>query len=95
MSKMSKMSKNGKNCKNYENSEVRHMQGGGKIVRKVSIKNGKGFKSVTKYHKGKKVGSAKKPIHKDDMNLIKMGKFVPGLFSDCGCNNKKTRKSRK
>lgn len=79
----------------YENTEVKNTHSGGKIVRKVSIKNGKGFKSVTKYHKGKKVGTAKKPIHKSYINLIMMGKFIPGLFSDCGCNKKKTRKSRK
>lgn len=38
---------------NYQNTEVK-MTGGARIVRKVSIKNGKGYKSVTKYHKGKK-----------------------------------------
>ena len=79
----------------YQNTEVTRTSGGGKIVRKVSIKNGKGHKSVTKYHKGKKVGTAKKPIHKSHVDMILMGKFTPGLFSDCGCNNKKTRKSRK
>jgi len=79
--------------KQYTNTEVKKMQNGGKIVRKVSIKNGKGYKSVTKYHKGKKVGTAKKPIHKDHISLIQMGKFVPGLFSDCKCN-KKTRRNK-
>lgn len=39
---------------NYENTETKTQFGGKKIVRKVSIKNGKGYKSVTKYHKGKK-----------------------------------------
>ena len=77
---------------NYKNVEVKHTQNGGKIVRKVSIKNGKGYKSVTKYHKGKKNGTTKKPIHKDHINLIKMGKFIPGLFSDC---SKKTRRNKK
>jgi hypothetical protein len=77
---------------NYKNVEVKHTQNGGKIVRKVSIKNGKGYKSVTKYHKGKKIGTTKKPIHKDHINLIKMGKFIPGLFSDC---SKKTRRNKK
>ena len=79
----------------YNNTEVKAMQNGGKIVRKVSIKNGKGYKSVTKYHKGKKIGTAKKPIHKDHVSLIQMGKFIPGLFSDCSCNKSKTRKLRK
>ena len=44
---------------NYQNTEIK-MNGGGKIVRKVSIKNGKGYKSVTKYHKGKKIYTNKK-----------------------------------
>lgn len=79
----------------YTNTEVKLAQNGGKIVRKVTIKNGKGYKSVTKYHKGKKVGTAKKPIHQSHVDMILVGKFIPGLFSDCSCNNKKTRKSRK
>jgi len=78
---------------NYENTEVKQQLGGKKIVRKVSIKNGKGYKSVTKYNKGKKVGNIKKPIHKEDIYFIKLGKFIPGLFSDCKCGEK-TRKNR-
>jgi len=79
----------------YNNKEVMCSQNGGKIVRKVSIKNGKGYKSVTKYHKGKKVGTSKKPLHKNHMDLIQMGKFIPGLFSDCSCNKKKSNKTKK
>jgi hypothetical protein len=79
----------------YQNTEVKHNPTGGKNVRKVSIKNGKGFKSVTKYHKGKKIGTAKKPIHKSHVDMILVGKFIPGLFSDCICKKNKTRKSRK
>lgn len=81
--------------KDYENTEVRHLSGGGKIVRKVSIKNGMGYKSVSKYNKGRKVGTAKKPIHKSHINLILVGKFVPGLFANCKCNNKTRKQSRK
>jgi hypothetical protein len=78
---------------NYENTEVKTMSGGSKIVRKVSIKNGKGYKSVTKYRKGKKTGTIKKPIHKAHIELIQIGKFIPGLFLDCNCREKKkTRK---
>ena len=77
---------------NYENTEVKK-QMGGKTVRKVSIKNGKGYKSVTKYHKGKKVHTVKKPIHKSHIQLISLGTFIPGLFSDCKCN-RKTRKNQ-
>ena len=78
---------------NYENTEVKS-QSGGKLVRKVSIKNGKGYKSVIKYRRGKKVSTIKKPIHTSHINLIKIGKFIPGLFSDCKCKNKKTRKNK-
>ena len=77
----------------FENTEIKKDQHGGKTVRKVSIKKGKGYKSVTKYHKGKKVVTYKKPIHKSHISLIRIGKFIPGLFSDCKCN--KTRKHRK
>lgn len=75
----------------YENTEV-VLQKGGKVVRKVSIKKGKGYKSITKYRKGKKISTIKKPIHKEHIKLIKMGKFIPGLFNDCkGCKTKKRR----
>ena len=74
---------------NYENTETKY-QKGGKVVRKVSIKKGKGYKSITKYHKGKKVYTAKKPIHKAHINSILSGIFIPGLFNDC-----KTKKNRK
>jgi hypothetical protein len=77
---------------NYENTEIK-TQIGGKIVRKVSIKNGKGYKSVTKYRKGKKVISIKKHIQDDHIDLIKLGKFIPGLFNDC--KSRKTKKNLK
>ena len=74
---------------NYENTETT-MKGGMKIIRNVSIKKGRGVKSVTKYHKGKKVSSVKRPIHKKHISLIRGGTFIHGLFSDCKC--KKTRR---
>ena len=76
---------------NYENTEV-VLQKGGKVIRKVSIKKGKGYKSITKYRKGKKLFTIKKPIHKEHIKLIKRGKFIPGLFNDCkNCKTKKRR----
>jgi hypothetical protein len=75
------------------NSQQKHMYGGKKTVRKVNIKNGKGYKSVSYYHKGKHIHTAKKPLSGIEIGLIKIGKFVPGLFKDCGCN-KKTKKTR-
>ena len=78
---------------NYNNTETKTQKGGRKIVRKVSIKNGKGYKSITKYHKGTKIHTIKKPIHASHIESIKIGKFVPGLFLDCQVKNKnKTRK---
>ena len=81
---------------NYENTEIA-MTGGKKTVRKVTIKNGKGIKIVSKYHKGKHLGTAKKRIHKEHILMIASGKFIKGLFSDCKCGDskKKTRKNRK
>jgi hypothetical protein len=76
----------------YNNTQVTSQQGGKKTVRKVVIKRGKGYKSVTKYHKGKKIKSYKKPIKKSHIKMILIGKFIPGLFSDCKC--KKTRKNK-
>jgi len=74
----------------YVNIETKQM-GGTKVVRKVSVKRGKGYKSITKYRRGKKISSVKKPIHIDHMRMIKGGKFISGLFNDCvNCN--KTRK---
>ena len=80
---------------NYENTEtIKPQMGGGKIVRKVSIKNGKGYKSVITYKKGKKQCIIKKRIHGDHIEMIKSRKFIPGLFSDCK-RREKTRKVRK
>ena len=77
---------------NYENVEVKQV-GGVKMVRKVSIKKGKGYKSITKYRRGKKISSAKKHIHENHIKLIKGGKFIVVLFDDCkNCN--KTKKNR-
>ena len=77
---------------NYQNTEIK-TQTGGKIIRKVSIKKGKGYKSITKYRRGKKISSAKKHIHENHIKLIKGGKFIVGLFDDCkNCN--KTKKNR-
>lgn len=77
----------------YHNKEVKKFTGG-KIVREVVIKGGKGTKSITKYSRGKKISTVKKPIIYSHIMLIQSGKFVPGLFNDCvRCNQ--TRKNKK
>ena len=66
----------------YFNKEIVHM-GGKKRVRTVSIKNGKGFKSISHSHNGKHKKTVKRRIHPEDMKMIQQRKFVPGLFKDC------------
>ena len=72
---------------------------GKKIVRKVFIKNAKGYKSVSHFKHGKHNGTVKKQICSDHIKLIKKGKFIPGLFNDCNIKNatrgKGSRKGRK
>ena len=85
-------SKGGYNYFNQEKSIV----GGRKTIRKVSIKNGKGHKSITQYKKNKKMFSDKKPLSMIEIVTIQRGQFIPGLFSDCkgpGCMKNKTRKT--
>lgn len=66
--------------------------GGKKVVRKVTVKRGKGTKSVTVYNKGRKTRHVKKQIHDDHIDLIKNKKFIPGLFADCTGGKCKIRK---
>jgi len=80
----------------YESVDV-IKKGNKKTVRKVHIKNGKGYKSVSKYIRGKHIGTSKKKIQDDHLPLIKGGSFISGFFDDCKCSesNKKTKKNRK
>jgi len=74
---------------NYSNTQT-HQTGGKKTVRKVSIKKGKGHKSVKYYKNGKLISTVKRGLKPVEVAFIKIGKFIPGLFKDCPCN--KTRK---
>lgn len=76
---------------NYSNTQT-HQHGGKKTIRKVLIKKGKGHKSVKYYKNGKLVSTVKRRLKPVEVAFIKIGKFIPGLFKDCGCN--KTRKHR-
>jgi hypothetical protein len=78
----------------YKNLQV-SMSGGKKTTRKVIIKNSKGYKSVCSYKNGKKCHNRKKHLTKSEIQMIKMGKFIPGLFSDVSATFKKTRKNNK
>ena len=73
----------------YSNVETK-LHDGMKTVRKVFVKRGKGYKSVTHYMKGKRTFNVKKPIHIGHIVKIKVGKFIPKLFADCkNCTRKK------
>ena len=63
--------------------------GGKRITRKVVIRNGKGYKSLCTYKNGKKCNNNKKHLCKVEIKIIKMGNFIPNLFSDI-----KTRKNK-
>lgn len=68
---------------NYKNIETNISHSGKKIIRTVSIKNGKGYKSITTYNKNGKKNIFKKEIDPTHVDLIKNRKFIPKLFSDC------------
>jgi hypothetical protein len=75
----------------YENVEVKSV-GNEKTVREVKVKNGKGYKTITKYRNGHRVSQTKKPIKNTHMKMIKGGKFISGLFNDCKSCRRKTKK---
>jgi len=77
---------------NYSNIQT-HQTGGKKMTRKVIIKNGKGYKSLCMHKHGKKCHSKKARLSGSEIEMIKIGKFIPGLFN--GLNiSKKTQKRR-
>lgn len=76
---------------NYSNTQI-HQSGGKKTVRRVLVKKGKGHKSVKYYSSGKLVSTVKRGLKPVEISFIKMGKFIPGLFKDCGCNKTKKRR---
>jgi len=75
---------------NYSNTQI-HQHGGNKTVRKVLIKKGKGHKSVKHYKNGRMISNGKRNLLPDEISLIQLGKFIPGLFKDCPCNKTKTK----
>ena len=75
----------------YENKQI-CMSGGKKTIRKVTIKNNKGYKSICTYKNRKKCHNKKK-LNKNEIVMIKSGKFIPGLFSDI--TSKQSDKNKK
>ena len=76
-------------------STQRHHHGGKKIIRQVTIKNGKGYKKVSQYRGNKLLRTAKKTLNRVEMEMIRIGKFIPGLFRDCVVMRKKSTKRRR
>lgn len=67
----------------FSYSNVQHcMTGGKKQTRKVIIRRNKGYKSVCSYKNGRKCNTRKKALKKTEIEMIKTGKFIPGLFSN-------------
>ena len=89
------MSSCGLNKFDYNNHETTMLQNGGKIVRKVSIKNGKGYKSISRYHKKKHRATVRKTLKTVEIKMIKLGKFIPGLFKNCKTCAVSRRRSRR
>jgi len=87
--------KSNRSAKNftYKNHQVHH-HGHKKMAKTVAIKNGKGYKRVVRYHKGTIKSNIKKSLKTAEIELIRLGKFIPKLFADCGCGGK-TKKNRK
>ena len=65
----------------YHNTE-KHIHGGKHIIRKVTIKNGKGYKSITTMKKGGKRYTTKRRLDQNEMTNIKNLKFIRVLFSE-------------
>lgn len=78
----------------YKNTQL-SMSGGKKTKKTVIIKNGKGYKAICTYKNKKKCYNKKKYLTKSEMDMIKLGKFIPGLFNDISSTSTKTRKNKK
>jgi hypothetical protein len=83
----------------YESSQTNFHSVDGKeegIRKSVSIKNGLGVKKVEKLGKdGAIVSSKTRKLSKDEINNIREGNFVPGLWTNCKLGNcKKTIKNQ-
>ena len=81
---------------NYSNTEITQ-KGGLKTIRKVSIENGVGYKSISKFKNNKRKSTVKKELTDGQVMMIKNKQFIPGLFNDCvgdKCTSKKKSKKK-
>jgi hypothetical protein len=71
-------------------SEQIHSEGGKTRRNSVTIKNGKGHKSVEIYGPDGKVKTKKRiPLTAKELSCIRRNKFIPGLFKDCIAKTRK------
>ena len=78
----------------YNNTETKHHRGK-RTVRKVHIRGKTGYKSITKYVGGKRRGSVRHKLQSHEIDKIKEGKFIPGLFRDCKVCSRVMNSTRK
>ena len=77
----------------YESVQT-HMVGGKTQVRNVTIKNGKGYKSVSRYCKCKCNSTVKRRLLLKDIEMIQRHQYIPALFKDCRPKNRTSRTRR-
>lgn len=52
-------------------------------IRRVTVRNGKGFKEVILKDQGGKTRSTRKRMSKKEVSAIKKGEYLPALFKTC------------
>jgi hypothetical protein len=79
---------------NYQSTQIA-MKGGKKLVRNVTIKNGKGYKSVERYCKGKCNSTMKRRLVLKEIKMIQRNQYIPGLFKNCSPKHRISRNRRR
>ena len=69
-----------------------HTQCEKKYVKNVTIKNGKGYKSVSKYCNGKCNSTAKRRLLLKEIKMIQRHQYIPALFKNCKPKNRTRRR---
>ncbi len=78
----------------YQSTQIA-MKGGKKLVRNVTIKNGKGYKSVERYCKGKCNSTMKRRLILKEIQMIQRNQYIPGLFKNCFAKHRTSRNRRR
>lgn len=78
----------------YQSTQIA-MNGGKKLVRNVTIKNGKGYKSVDRYCKGKCNSTMKRRLVLKEIQMIQRNQYIPGLFKSCFPKHRISRNRRR